>query len=213
MTSPNRRLSLEEVLDEFYFSVEKPSPVSVLRVCETHPEYREDILEFAALWSSYEASPEPTSIEILSDVSEESVSRLQSYVLNHLHELDQKPVPDSDVEAARKVDEGLAGARLKRAAVAAGLGESTLLLTKVLTKRITDVPSKVMNDLARHLNVVTRDLRQCLGLGLAGSMSYKASDKPIVPTTETWESAVRTLPVSDAEKIRLIELQRKDDHP
>ena len=213
MTSPNRRLSLEEVLDEFFFSADKPSPAIVLSACETYPEYREDILEFAALWSSYEASPEPTSIEALSDASEESVSRLQSYVLNRLHELDQKSVLGSDLEAARKAVEGLAGGKLKSAAVAVGLGESTLLLTKVLTKRITDVPSKVLNDLAQHLNVVARDLSQCLGLGLAGSVSYRASDKPTVPTTETWERAVRALPVSDAEKIRLLALQRKDDHP
>jgi hypothetical protein len=57
MTSPTRKLSLEEVLDEFFFSADNPSPAMVLRACEAHPEYREDILEFAALWSSYEASP------------------------------------------------------------------------------------------------------------------------------------------------------------
>ena len=213
MTSPNRRLSLEEVLDEFFFSADRPAPAIVLRACEAHPEYREDILEFAALWSSYEASPKPTSVEALSDVSEESVSRLQSFVLNRLHELDEGPVSDSDVEAARKAVEGLAGGKLKRAATAAGLGESALLLTKVLTKRTTDVPSKVLNDLAQHLNVVARALQQCLGLSLAGSMRYKASDKPNAPTTETWESAVRTLPVSDDEKRRLLGLQGKEDSP
>lgn len=213
MTSPNRRLSLEEVLDEFFFSADKPSPSMVLRACEAHPEYREDILEFAALWSSHEASPEAASVEAVDEVSEESLSRLQSFVLNRLHELNEKPLSESDEAAARAAIAALAGGRLKRAAAAVGLGESTVLLTKVLTKRIPEVPTKVINALAEHLNVAARALQQCLRLQLAGSMRYKAADKPNAPTTETWESAVLALPVPDAEKKRLIALQGKEESP
>ena len=101
MTSPNRRLSLEEVLDQFFFSADTPSPDMVLRACEAHPEYREDILELAALWSSYEASPEPTLTKEMTNVSEEFVSRLQSFVLNRVYELDQVSPSDANVEAAR----------------------------------------------------------------------------------------------------------------
>lgn len=211
MTSPNRRLSLEEVLDEFFFSADKPSANMVLRACEAHPEYREDILEFAALWSSYEASPEATSPEAVGEASEESTTRLQSFVLNRLHELESKPGPESEEAAVRAAIAGLAGAKLRRAAVAAGLGDSTSLLTKVLTKRIHDVPGKVFNDLACHLNVGISGLQRCLGLGLAGGMSYKASGKPNAPQTETWASAVRGLPVSQEEKERLLALQGNED--
>jgi hypothetical protein len=210
MTLPNRRLSLEEVLDQFFFSADTPAPAMVLRACEAHPEHRQDILEFAALWSSYDASPEPTNVGA---VSEDSVARVQSFVLNRLHELDVKPVSETDVAAARAAVAGLAGGRLKRAAAAAGLGESALLLTKVLTKRITDVPSKVLNDLARHLNVAASALLQCLGLKLAGNMRYKSSAPPNAPATESWDSAVRALPVSADEKRRLLALQGKEDAP
>ena len=213
MTLPNRRLSLEEVLDQFFFSADKPSPTMVLRACEAHPEHRQGILEFAALWSSYEASPEPTSGEAVSAVPEESVSRVQSFVLNRLHELDMKPASDTDVAAAHAAVAGLAGGKLKRAASAAGLGESALLLTKVLTKRITDVPATVLNDLAQHLNVVASALLECLGLSIAGNMRYKSSAAPNAPTTESWDSAVRALPVSVDEKNRLLALQGKEDAP
>jgi len=213
MTSINGKPSLEEVLDQFFFSADKPSPTMVLRACEAHPEYREDILEFAALWSSYEATPAHASVEAVRDVSEESVSRLQSFVLNRLHELDNKPMFDADVEAAQLAVAGLAGAKLKRAAAAVGLGESSLLLTKVLTQRITNAPIKVLKGLASHLNVVESALRQCLGVRLAGGMSYKASDKPNIPQAETWESAVRALSVSAEEKSRLLALQQEEDSP
>jgi len=211
MTSPNRRLSLEEVLDEFFFSAEKPSSSAVLSACEAHPEYREDIMEFAALWSSYEASPEPTDVE--NEVSEESVSRLQSFVLNRVHELDAKPAASSDEALARAALAELAGGKLKRAALAAGLGESTVLLTKAITRHISDLPTKVLDELAKHLKVTTGGLQRCFGIELAGDLRYKASAQPNAPKRETWEHAVRALPVSEAEKMRLLSLQGKEVTP
>lgn len=210
MTSTNR-LPLEEVLDEFFFSADKPSTSAVLHACDAYPEYREDILEFAALWLSFEASPEPTSMEAASDASEEAVSRMQSFVLNRLHELDSKPASDSDESVARAALADLAGARLKRAAIAAGLGTSTVLLTKAITRQIIDLPTKVLRDLAMHLHVSASALQQCFAQELANGRSYKASGKPSVPQLETWESAVRALSVPDEEKRRLLALQSEDD--
>jgi hypothetical protein len=208
MTSPIPRLSLEEVLDEFFFSADKPSPDMVLRACEAHPEYREDILEFAALWSAYEASPEVPATAVM-DVSEESVSRLQSYVLNQLHEIDGKSAQTSDLEATKRAISTLAGGKLGRAATAAGFA-SSLLMTKVLTT-ITNVPPRVIRDLAKHLHVAPADLRQCIGPQFAGARNYSSTRQPDAPGLETWESAVRSLPESEAEKKRLLGFQTEED--
>lgn len=207
MTSPIRRLSLEEVLDEFFFSADKPSPDMVLRACEAHPEYREDILELAALWSAYEASPEVPAADV-AYVSEESVSRLQSYVLNQLHEIDGKSAQTSGLEATKRAISTLAGGKLGRAATAAGFA-SSLLMTKVLTT-ITDVPPRVIRDLAKHLQVAPADLRQCIGPQLAGARNYSSNRQPDAPGLETWESAVRSLPVSEDEKKRLLRFQTEE---
>lgn len=209
MTSSNRKLSLEEVLDEFFFSTEAPGSAMVASACDAYPEYCEDIMEFAALWSSYEASPVPTA-QTLGEVNEESVDRLQSYVLNLLHQQKQAAVSDADIEAAQLSIEGLAGGKLRRAAQAACLGESTLLLQKVLTKRIENIPRIVLHHLAHHLNVARNVLESLLGPRIAGSMSYKSSDKPNVPTIESWEEAVRALPVGEAEKNRLLALKEEE---
>ena len=211
MTSPKRRPSLEEVLDQFFFSADTPSPTMVLRACDVHPEYREDILELASLWSSYEASQEPTLSKEVNHVSDESVSRLQSFVLNRVHELDHASPSTAEMEAARLAVEQLAGGKLRRAAAATGLGDSVLLLTKVLTRGISDIPPKVLSALAGHLKVATRGIEQCVGPSLAGAKSFKASRAPDMPAVETWESAVRSLPVSDEEKRRLLALQAKED--
>ncbi len=210
MTTPNRRLSLDEVLDEFFYSADRPTPAQVLRACETHPEYRADIVEFAALWSVYEASPDPNEDASIPKVSADDVSRLQSFVLNRLHELDQEAASGSQSGVARKAIESLAGKSLKQAAVAAGLGASSLLLTKVLTKSIVNVPIKVLSDLAAHLNVALAGLEQCLGPSLAGTKSYRSKAAPNATAQETWEAAVRALPVSEEEKQRLLALQTKE---
>ncbi len=208
MTSPIRRLSLDEVLDEFFFSADKPSTDMVLRACEAHPEYREDILEFAALWSAYEASPEVPAADT-AEVSEESVSRLQSYVLNQLFEIDGKSAAASDIEGAKRAVAALKGAKLARAAEFVGFGRNVLLLAKVLTT-ITDVPARVARDLAQHLQVLQPDLQKCLGQRLVGSRSYSAARPPNAPGSETWESAVRALPVGEDEKKRLLAFQESD---
>jgi len=210
MTS-NRKMMLEEVLDEFFFSADRPTPTMVLSLCQEHPEYREDIIEFAALWTCHEVAPEPCA-QALDPVSEESVSRLQSFVLNRLHELDGKPTPEQEAGAARVALSGLAGAKLSRATSAAGLGRSTLLLQKVLRGIIRNPPIGVMIRLARHLKVAIDALQPELGPGLAGSINYKSSERPNAPITETWESAVQSLPESDEEKARLLALQKEDSN-
>lgn len=211
MTSPNRIMSLDEVLDEFFFSVDKPSPNIVLRACEAHPEYRTDILEFSALWSSFETTPEPENATALNNISEESVSRLQSFALNLLHEQDHQPVKANDFEAAKKALESLAGGALRRAATAALLGASTLLLQKILTRTVTDVPLRVIASLANHLNVTTAALQQSLISPMEIGRSYRAKNKPSAPVKETWENAVLSLPISDDEKNRLLALQTEED--
>lgn len=205
MTTPNRRLSLDEVLDEFFYSVNKPTPTQVLRACEKHPEYRDDIVEFAALWTAYGVSPEPIEHASLPKMTTDDVSRLQSYVLNRIHELDGKAAQTSDLDATKRAISTLAGSKLGRAATAAGFG-SSLLMTKVLTT-ITNVPPRVIRDLAKHLQVAPADLRQCIGPQLAGARNYSSNRQPDAPGLETWESAVRSLPVSEDEKKRLLGFQ------
>jgi hypothetical protein len=131
-------------------------------------------------------------------------------VLNFLHLQKKEPLGGAAIEAARVSIEGLAGAKLRRAALAASLGSSTLLLQKILSKRIRNVPSLVMRQLAQHLNIATRTLEDLLGPRIAGAISYKSTDKPNVPTVESWEEAVQALPVDETEKKRLVSLQERE---
>jgi hypothetical protein len=211
MTSHNSRLSLDEVLDHFFLTADKPTQSLVLRACEEYPEYRKEIVEYAALWAAYEASPEPAD-DFAVEVTDEEVTRLQSFVMNRLYELDGNRPSDSEIAEARTVLNGLSGGKqLRQAAQAAGLERFTGLLTKVLSKRITNVPLIIIGALAHYLNIHRNALEQTLGSQITGSFSYKSADKPNGLVTETWEQAIASLSATDDEKSRLLALQGRED--
>lgn len=212
MTMPNRRLSLDEVIEEFFYSSDVPDAQQLESAIKAHPEYREDLVDFAALWASYEYAPDLTEDVVLSAVPDQSVSTVQSFVMSRLHELGQSEKEDaSDLGAAKQALGKLAGNALRRAADAAGLFGSSALLQKVLNNSIVNVPCKVLEALAAHLQVTLGSLNGALlERGLGGARSYKASDKPTVAQSETWEHAVRVLPLAEEQKNALLALQDKE---
>jgi hypothetical protein len=200
MTSPNRNPSLEDVLDALFQQDDAPTPEMIVQACQAHAEYREEILEFSALWMAQDALPEPAESEL--EVSDASVMRLQSRVLNQLY----APPCVEDADAVRKAIAALAGQRLRSAAQATGVG-STVLLSKILTRTIIDPPRAVLDRLAQFLNVTVALLSKELGPQLALHRSYKAADKPTVTAGESWEDAIGALAVDEAEKARLRSMQ------
>jgi len=201
MTSPNRNPSLEDVLDALFQQDDAPTPEMIVQACQAHVEYREEILEFSALWMAQDALPEPTESEL--EVSDASVMRLQSHVLNQLY---APPRAQESADAVRKAIGALAGQRLRTAAQATGVG-STVLLSKILTRTIIDPPRAVLDRLAQFLNITVTLLSEELGPQLALHRSYKAADKPTVTAGESWEDAISALAVDESEKARLRSMQ------
>lgn len=210
MTSLDKNQALEEVLDELFFSVDDLTPDAVLRACEQYPAFRYEILEFAAQWAAVRAAPEPDTDYGAFSVSEESVSLVQSFVLNQLNKVDTVAIAQRDIDAAKAAVSRLAGAELRRASAVLGFGESTELLTKLLTKRLLDVPPQVFDALSEHLGVIADALRRALGIDLARSIRYRALARPNSPSYETWEAAVRSLKTDEEHKRRLLTYERED---
>lgn len=210
MSHLNRRLTLEEVLDELFYASEAPDAEKLKDLLKVYPEYRKDIAEFAALWASHDNAEEPEYNPAYAEVSDESVSLLQSFVLNRLHELDQgkSSGPSAeDISVAKAALGQLAGASLKKAADVIGLCGSTVLLQKVLMNSINDVPKRVLGSLAAFMKISIDAMVLVIAERSAGSLrSYKSPGKPTVPQTETWESAVNGLPLTDDKKSELLSL-------
>lgn len=214
MTMSHNRLTLDEVLDEFFYASEKPNAEKLKEVLVAYPEYRDDIVEFTALWASYENSEQPAEAMVSSAVSPDSVARLQSFVMERLYELDHGVVGNAstkDVDAAKKVLKTLAGSALRRAADGAGFFGSSILLTKILTNSISQVPKRVIDALAAYLCVSSGALSAALGQGGLGvARSYKSSDKPSVQQAESWESAINALTLTPEQKHALLAMADKE---
>lgn len=209
MKTHNRKMSLDEVLDQLFYSSDAPDAQKMQEAVEAHPEYRQDILDFTVLWAAYKNSPDPIEEFRPSQVSDQSVSRLQSFVLNRLYEIDHEASKNTavDLGAAKEALSNLAGNALRKAADAVGLYGSSALLQKVLNNGIRDVPRKVLADLATYLHVTMEALSGALlERGRGGVRSYKASDKPTVTQKETWSNAVNGLPLTDEQKRELLAL-------
>lgn len=203
MKTTNRRVSLDEVLDEFFYSSKEPDAKKLQEAIDAYPEYRQDIVEFAVLWASYENSPEPAETFRPSMVSDQSILKLQSFVMNRLYQINQgvSTGATSDLGAAREALRKLAGNALRKAAEAVGLYGSSALLQKVLNNSIRDVPQKVLTKLATHLQVSAEALSGALlERGMGGPKSYKAVDKPTMAQSETWANAVQGLPLTEEQR-------------
>ena len=69
---PVRPPSLDDALDELFYSTDKLPPEAIIRVCEAFPDHRADIMELVALWVAYEAMP-----DVADSSFEESSSHVQ----------------------------------------------------------------------------------------------------------------------------------------
>jgi hypothetical protein len=214
MTTQNIRLTLDEVLDGFFYSSEKPDAEKLKEALAAYPEYREDIVQFAVLWASYENSEDSGEAIVPSDVPAQNVARIQSFVMGRLHELDHAAVSGpstEEVDAVKQALKGLAGSALRKAAEGAGFFGSTILLTKILTRSISCVPKRALEGLANYLSVSLEALAVALGqTNLGAARSYKSANKPRVSSSETWESAVTGLTLTPAQKQALLALSDEE---
>lgn len=210
----NNKMTLDEVLDGLFYASEKPSAEMLNEVLAAYPAYRDDIVEFVALWASYENSENVNEAIAPSAVPAKSVARLQSFVMERLYEFDHgvaRNVSTDEVDAARKSLKALAGGALRRAAEGAGFYGSSILLTKILTNSISEVPKRALDALASYLNVGSDALGAALGQGGLGvARSYRAADKPSVQQSESWESAINALTLTPAQKQALLAMSDKE---
>lgn len=210
MTSPTRKPSLDAVLDEFFYTAEKLDPALIFRACESYPDYRNEILEFCALWSAHDSLPVTVETETLTPGEEEALVDLQSFVLNKVYEADSETNLVTDLETAKEVIAKLGGGALRRTSAIIGLGGATLLLQKILTNSIRDVPNGVLLALASQLRIATAVLSQAIsGAHASIGRSYKAMEPPLAPRQESWQAAVKSLGVTPDERKRLLELEKE----
>ena len=202
--------SLEDVIDELFYSSEEMNAELVRDYVKRYPQYEHELLDFSMHWAT--SRPLDDSCLTKNHISEKCLLSLQSRILNQLYSGGQSS--SDKAEVALEVATALAnikGAKaLREVSEALALGEQRILLSKILNGNITNIPDLVLNKLAEYLkrpfdvvNLVVNKRKELL-------LAYKASGKPEIPRKETWEEAIARLHAAPEEKKRLLAMGNRN---
>jgi hypothetical protein len=210
MTHAANNRSLDEVIDELFYSSGEMSPEIVKDYVNRYPQFERELLDFAVHW----AASVPLDDSCLSEegMSGESLLSLQSRVLKRLYEVDQstsgqtKTLSDAQMALA-----AIKGAKaLGAVSEALGIGDHRILVTKILNGTISNPPRFVLAQLADYLQKPIEAIALALQSHQRLSYSFKASKKPVAPGQETWGDAVARLNANPNEKKRLLRMSEEE---
>ncbi len=191
------QMSIEELLDTILLDESAPTYEALLKWCERHPQYREELARFFATWGVQE------NISYDVEIDEDRLASLGvSQALNLLETRQEQQTHKS----AHSRD----GTRLLSWAGRIGISEEVLarktrldhvILKKLDLRRLTGVPQQCLERLAMALQS-SIDFLRLLITGppvLQEGVRYKSRKRPKL-TTEDFADAVRNSSLDDADK-------------
>jgi len=190
MTNNTSTYPVDVVLDEFFYSSDKPTKKLFKDFVAKYPEYRYELADFAVHWLSMPDFDDSLLAEEVLNATE--LLQVQSQILSKIYASDTNELLARDVEYVRQSIDTLKGATVL-GIVSEALGlPSPLLLGKVLRGRISDIPRQILFRLAKLLRTTPDLIREAILARSAGmAYNYSASDKPFTPIKESWAEAVR----------------------
>lgn len=174
-----KRLTLDEVLDRFFYAYEQPDAEKLKAVLAAYPEYRNDIVEFTALWASYVGSEPYHEAPLLSDTPAESLARIQSFVMGCLHENAKiSGLNTQEMDGSKKSINGLAGLALRKVRVGESFFRSTILLAKIFFKNVFCILKRTFNSVTKSSHFRLKELPISIGQSNASiAQSHKSANK------------------------------------
>jgi hypothetical protein len=204
-------LPLENVLELFVASADRPGRDDLLAFIERYPHYRRELIDFASLWAEQDLIPPAPELDQLA--AEQLGNRMASFVENQLYALKAKAEPQ-DLPASqptamaaslRNLTEQ-AGRSLHDVARAACLD---LVLTRKLNARQIrpeTIPRTLSQRIADFLAV---PLEQILvvwtGPPHLGRASFRSNTKPAVAAQEDFADAVAASSLTADERAALLQ--------
>jgi hypothetical protein len=196
--------TLDDVLNEFVAEHERPTAEAVAQWARRYPQYRHELIDFAAAWA--EQLLRPPAPELDADVEKVLIDRAMSHVLNvefsrnehtQVHKRNEPPI-DSLIGEGKKV--GFSSTQ----EFAEACGLDVVLMSKLNNRQIRprSVPSRLISHMARLLHRAAEAIAEYLARppkGLAGK-AFLSRGKPQNTEQQSFADAVRASSLSDAEK-------------
>lgn len=202
------KATLDEVLNEFVAEYEKPTVEALEKWAGLYPQFRRELVNFAAAWAEQIALP--PAQELTAEEEGRLVERAMSHVQNVAFSRGQRTGPR---EAGDRPIGSLTG-EAKKAGMSAqefakACGLDLVLITKLNGRQImpVSIPSRLVSHIARLLGRSVEAVVEFLSRppqALAGK-AFLSRKKPQSPRQQSFADAVRASSLSDAEKARWLD--------
>ena len=197
--------TLDDALNTFVAANDRPTAGTVQEWVNRYPQFRDDLVEFAAFWA--EQLVLPPAAEIGAEAEKVLVDRAMSHVLNVAYSRDvetqQQAASDGPV---RSLMQDAQRAAMKPLQLARVCGLDLGLLSKLNHRQIQPwtIPAELISILAEQLHKTTAALTTYFAgppLAAAGK-TFLSSSKPTSTGQQNFTDAVRGSSLSDADKAR-----------
>ena len=197
--------TLDDALNTFVQQNDRPTAENVQEWVNRYPQFRQDLVEFAAVWA--EQLVLPPAEEIGAEAEKLLVDRAMSHVLNVAYSRDvqtrDEAASDDPVDSLTQ-DAQRAGFSPLQLGKACGLDIG--LLSKLNNRQIlpATIPAKLIRLLADHLHKTIAAIKAYFAKPpvAATGKAFLARGKPTYTGQQRFADAVRLSSLSDEEKTR-----------
>ena len=197
--------TLDDALNTFVEENERPTAENVQELVNSYPKFREDLVEFAAVWAEQLVLPRAVQMDI--EAEKLLVKRAMSHALNVAHsrnmETQEKAASDDLVDSLTE-DAQRAGMKPLQLAKACGLDLG--LLSKLNNRQIQPwtIPAELIRILSDNLHKTTAALKTYFAgpLLVATGKAFFSRGKPTNTGQQSFADAVRASSLSEEEKAR-----------
>jgi hypothetical protein len=208
--------TLDDVLNEFVAEYERPTSEALEMWVGRYPQFRRELIDFAAAWAEQIALPETP--ELTAEEEERIVDRVMSHALNVSFGRDGKTQTRQPGENAISSLTGEAkNAGMSVADLAKGCGLDLVLVTKLNNRQILPetIPSRLVSYIARLVGRTAESVMEYLGgpPQLLSGVSFMAKKKPRSFERESFAEAVRASSLREAEKARWLDNATEQEEP
>ena len=197
--------TLDDALNTFVLENDRPTAENVQEWVDRYPQFRKDLVEFAAVWA--EQLVLPAADEIGAEAEKALVDRAMSHVLNVAYNRDVEALEQTTSDdPVRSLTQDAQRAGTKPAQLARACGLDLGLLSKLNNRQIQPwtIPTELIGMLADKLNKTVAALKIFFARPprATARKAYLSRGKPTGAPQQSFADAVRQSSLSDEEKAR-----------
>ena len=197
------KITLDDVLNKFVAENDRPTAENLREWVKRYPQYRRELIEFAAAWAKQLVLP--PALEMEPETEKTLIDRAMSYVLNVTHDRDtQTQSLAESSEAVHSLTEEARHAGMKPQELANALGLDLPIISKLNSRRIMEIPALLISLFGQLLQKPTTVIEAYFARPpqVAVDAAFLAHRKPAIPAQQIFADAVRASSLSDEEKAR-----------